>query len=117
MGIAISAITGQLSDSHDILKLETKYLRKEHSIQDEKLSPTGYRQRSVGVLWNINWTIVCILSIVLIGETVFEMILIARIYQKQTNIAQTINSINPYIVMSYVLNLTQYVLLIFAFNW
>merc|ERR1712130_1046714 len=89
--IALSANTGQLSDEHDILKLETKYIRKEHAIKDEILPS---KKRSVGVLWTIYWCIVCILSLILIGETIMEMILIQNIYKKQSNIAQTINAIN-----------------------
>ena len=115
--IAISAITGDLSDSHDILKLETKFVRKEHEIKDGQLPSTGYKKRSVGALWTCYWAIICILSLALIAETILEIFLIRSIYKNQGNIAQTIDTINPYLVSSYFLNLIQYILLIFAFNW
>jgi len=115
--IAISAITGQLSDNHDILKLETKYIRTEHKINDAELPQAGYKERNSGILVKIYWSMVCVLSLGLIAETLGEIWMIAKIYKSARNVVNTINKINPFIQLSYILNSVQYVLLVFAFNW
>jgi len=116
--IAISAITGQLSDMHDILKLETKYIRKEHLIKDDALPIQGSKRRvRFIVLWRIYWSIICMLSFLLIFETALEMKMISNIYSKQSNIGQTIDSMNPWLIASYLITFVQYLMLIFAFNW
>ena len=115
--IAVSAVTGQLADNHDILKLETKFLRKDHEIKDATLPKQGYQKRNVGVLVWIYWFVICTLSVGLICETIAEILTIRRIYKNARNIVSTINKLNPFIQLSFYLNLAQYILLVFAFNW
>eukprot|EP01084_Bolivina_argentea_P025921 48190_1 len=115
--IALSAITGQLADAHDILKLETKFLRKEHKIKDESLVTTGYSRRRTGIVYKVFWFIICIISVGLICETISEIVLIRKIYKENRHVVKTINRLNPFIQLSYYLNLAQYILLIFSFNW
>lgn len=114
--LAISAITGQLSDNHDILKFETKYLRKEHKIDDSMLQQTGYTKRGRGVLYVLYWATIVSLSFLMIVETIFEIIMIRNIYLSGKHIVATINAINPYLGASYCMNLLQYTMLLFGFR-
>merc|ERR1711994_828093 len=110
--IALSAITGQLADNHDILKLETKFIRAEHQIDDAKLVKQGSKKRSTGFVYRAYWFVVCALSVGLVCETIAEISMVAGIYRRNAHIAGVVNRLNPLLRLSYALNLAQYLLLV-----
>ena len=115
--IAVTGMTGQLADTHDILKLETKFIRKDHKIKDANLPKTGYKKRRTGILVKIFWWIICTISVGLICETISEILIIRNIYTNNRHIVSTVNKLNPFIQLSFYLNLALMLLLVFAFNW
>ena len=85
MHFAISAMTGQVADTHEIYMISTRYLTDAdaHSIDDRKLKKAGHSRSWFGGFTRvIFWFTVIICSFILIYDTAIQFWTIRRLYNE-----------------------------------
>ena len=115
--IALSGLTGDLSDNHDVMLLRTTYLNdKDILIDNDRLIKEKYHSNKGGVVTILFWVVIIMLNIGLIIETITEIVDINRHGQNRHELGKIINTLNTKILLSYSIHLIFCILLILTFR-
>ena len=106
MYIAMSAMTGQVADRHDIFMLSTRYLDASdaNKIDDSLLKSSGYRGKSIAWTHILFWLLIVIVNGYLIFESIYEFYMFDKMKSEQKNPVLICQSLNPQIVVAYVMH-------------
>lgn len=115
--IGLSAMTGSVTDVHDIHKFETRYIDKNgKSIDDSLFTQEKYSSSKGGWFSYLYWWFIIGCSVGLIAETFAELHLLKKHFQGKMHINYCVNEINKSMQVSYLLQACQFMILIFSFH-
>jgi len=117
--IALTAMTGQVADTHDIYMLVTRYLDEvdKNSINDRDLSKLGYRGAKYSIRSKLFWLTNIIITGYIVFEIIYEWYSFDVFESDKISPINFCNNLNPYIYSAYIIHTIQVLLLIFGGYW
>lgn len=117
--IALSAMTGQVADKHDIFLLITRYLDASDAqkIDDARLKRAGYRGRRISWKSVLFWLLITFLNIFLCYEIIYEYWEFSRLQTEQLSPVILAQRLNGHIYTAYIIHSIVIILIILAGKW
>eukprot|EP01084_Bolivina_argentea_P088415 159628_1 len=118
--IALSAMTGQVADKHDIYLLSTRYLDSKDMgrIDDSKIGKIGYSRGSkISIFSILFWILITILNIFLIYEIIIEFYEFDQLRSQQMSSINLCHSLNNSIWWANIIHFIIAILVVMYGNW
>ena len=118
--IALSAMTGQVADRHDVYMLSTRYLDSSDvsSIDDSRLRRAGYKGgRSVSIKGVFFWLLITFMNMFLIYELVSEWWEFDKLKSESLSPVILCQRLNGLIYSAYIVHAIVMLLVVLAGRW
>eukprot|EP01083_Nonionella_stella_P030355 83223_1 len=117
--IALSAMTGQVADKHDIYLLSTRYLDSSdlNRINDIDLPRSGYSRRRVSWKRVVLWLIITFLNLFLIYEIIYEFWEFDKLRSEQLSPVILCSRLNGHIWFANVIHFLLIAFVVMAGSW
>lgn len=117
--LALTALTGQVADVHDIYAITTRYLDDTDAIIDDAMLERvdGYVAGNISTWSSIYWFFIVASGFALLGETVYEILSLTTWRSSQINPVYLCEKLNVLITPHYTVQLAMTALFLVTMNW
>lgn len=119
MHLALTALTGQVADVHDIFAISTRYLDDTDAVIDDMLLDRvdGYVGSNISTWTSLYWFFIVAAGFALLAETVYEILSLTAWRSSQINPVYLCEKINGFIMPHYTVQLAMAALFLVTRNW